>query len=53
MKIEVHLLSRSQPIKYDDVENSYTKDGMYCILKDSIVSKFPFSNIFKVKESYT
>lgn len=53
MKIEIHLLEQSQPIKIEDVENAYTKGGMYCVLKDNIVTKFPLCNIFRVKESYT
>ncbi len=35
MNIEVHLLSQSQPMRYDDVKNVYTKDGMYCMLLDN------------------
>lgn len=52
MKIEVHLLDQSQPMTIDNVENSYTKGGMYCILKQGAVTKFPLCNIFRVKESY-
>lgn len=51
MNIEVHLLSQSQPMRYDDVKNAYTKDGMYCMLLDNgDVIKFPMVNIFRVKE---
>lgn len=53
MRIEVHLLSQSQPIVYTQVKNAYTKDGMYCIYKDDgFVDKYPFTNIFRVRESY-
>ena len=51
MRIEVHLLNQSQPIEYKDVQNAYTKDGMYCMLLEySEVIKFPMVNIFRVKE---
>lgn len=52
MKVEVHLLSQSKPILYENVDNAYTKDGMYCVLKNDIVSKFPMCNIFRAKETY-
>lgn len=51
MKIEVHLLSQSQPMTYVKVKNAYTKDGMYCLLlEDGSYTKFPMVNIFRVKE---
>jgi hypothetical protein len=53
MIVEVHLNEQSQPINYESVTNTYTKGGMYCILKDNKVEKFPLCNIFRVKESYT
>lgn len=52
MKISVHLLSQSRPIEYTDVDNAYTKDGMYCIYRSGTVEKFPLCNIFRVKEDY-
>lgn len=52
MKIEIHLLSQSNSMTYNNVKNAYTKDGMYCILKeDGIVDKYPMVNIFRVRES--
>lgn len=53
MNIEIHLYSQSQPMKLTDVDNAYTKDGMYCVLKDQIVTKYPVVHIFRVKETYT
>jgi len=50
--VSVHLLSQSQPILYNDVENAYVKEGLYCILKNGIVDKFPLINIFRIKEEY-
>jgi hypothetical protein len=53
MKIEVHLLSQSKAIVYENVKNAYTKDGMYCIYKENgFVDKYPLVNIFRVRESY-
>ena len=53
MKIEIHLLSQSKAIVYENVKNAYTKDGMYCIYKqDRFVDKYPMVNIFRVRESY-
>jgi hypothetical protein len=52
MKINVHLLSQSRPIEYLDVQNAYTKDGMYCVYTRGQVDKFPLCNIFRVKEEY-
>lgn len=53
MKISVHLASQSKPKKYKDVVNTYTKDGMYCVLlKNDIVHKYPMCNIFRVEEDY-
>jgi hypothetical protein len=52
MNIEIHLLSQSQPIKYDNVINAYTKDGLYCIYLGEEVHKYPMVNIFRIKETY-
>ena len=53
MQVEVHLLSQSKPIVYNNVKNAYTKDGLYCIYKEEgFVDKFPLVNIFRITESY-
>lgn len=54
MKIEVYLLNPNKSIVYEDVKNSYIKDGMYCINKeeDGFVDKYPMINIIRVRESY-
>jgi hypothetical protein len=52
MSILVHLLSQSQPIKIDNVKNTYTKDGLFCVYHDDEVDKFPLVNIFRVREPY-
>jgi hypothetical protein len=51
MRVEVHLLSQSQPIERNNVVNAYVKAGMYCILlSTNVVEKYPLVNIFRVKE---
>ena len=53
MKIEIHLLSQSKAIVFENVKNAYTKDGMYCIYsQDGFVHKYPMINIFRVIEQY-
>ena len=50
MKVEVHLLSQSQPIERNDVINAYIKAGMYCLMFSDRVEKYPLVNIFRVVE---
>ena len=51
MKVEVHLYSQSQPCEYETVLNTYTKDGLFCVLKaNGDVHKHPVEHIFRVKE---
>lgn len=51
--IKVHLFSQAKGIPHTKVKNTYTKDGMYCVLtQDDIVYKYPMSNIFRVEEPY-
>lgn len=52
---EVHLIHQSSPCTISNVRNTYTKDGMFCVMyyseeKDIIVDKFPIANIFRVRE---
>ena len=55
--VNVYLLSQSQPIQFKNVINAYTEDGLYCIYLSldgkRIVFKYPFRNIFKIKEDYS
>lgn len=51
--ILVHLISQSQPIKIDNVKNSYTKEGLFCVYHDDVVDKFPLCMIFRIREPYT
>lgn len=50
--VKIHLLSQSHPIVYDNVSNCYSKDGLFCVLKDNIVHKYPLCNIFRIEENY-
>jgi len=52
MKIWLHLSSCTKPMGIDNVENAYVKDGMYCILSEGSVVKYPLCNIFRVIEEY-
>lgn len=55
MKVRVHLLSQSQPIIHKDIANTYTKDGVFCVLgrgDSPVVAKYPLCNIFRVMETY-
>lgn len=51
MNIKIHMLSASKPIIRKNVNNSYTKDGLYCVmLEDGTVKKYPLCNIFEITE---
>ena len=53
MQVSVHLIEQSQPVEYADVENTYTKDGMYCVyLSNEKIHKFPVTRIWRVIEDY-
>jgi hypothetical protein len=52
MRILVHLVSQSQPVVIDNVKNTYTKEGVFCVCHDDVVDKFPLVNIFRVREPY-
>lgn len=56
MKVKVHMLSQSQPVEFikDNVTNTYTKDGLFCIYiqEENKVYKYPLCNIFVIKEDY-
>lgn len=52
MTVFVHLYSQSNPCTFNDVRNTYTKDGLFCVLCDdsATVYKFPVGGIFRIKE---
>jgi hypothetical protein len=55
MKVRVHMNSQSKGVEFDNVENAYTKDGLFCVyLKDEgVVYKYPMCNIWCIKQDYT
>lgn len=49
--VDVHLLHQSSPVSRDNVINTYTKDGLFCVLLDDFtVEKYPLLHIFRVTE---
>jgi hypothetical protein len=53
MKVNIQLDETSQPIKYDNVRNTYTKGDLFCVYVDSgEVHKFPISSIFRIVETF-
>lgn len=49
--VKVHLYSQSEPIFIQDALNTYTKDGLFCVWRESgVVDKFPLLHIFRVTE---
>ena len=54
IKTKIELLTTSQPIERDDVLNTYTKDGLYCVQRSrDVVEKFPVDQLFRVTEDYS
>lgn len=52
MTIHVHLYSQSQPVEIVAVRNTYTKDGLYCVMTTAgTVYKFPLQHIFRIMEA--
>lgn len=55
MEVRLFMMAASQPMVYDAL-NTYSKDGMYCILfkgkSGRTVHKYPIDHIFRVEESY-
>jgi len=54
MTIKVHNVDQSQPMIFHDVDNTYVKEGFFCIVMrhKNEVQKFPVHNIFRVIEPY-
>ena len=48
--VHVHLKTQSQPIKRNDVINTYSKDGMFCVQLEDKVEKYPHICIHNVVE---
>lgn len=53
MTIKIDLKESSQAIVIDDVLNTYTKGGFYCIYRSNeTVVKYPIENIWRIVEDY-
>lgn len=57
MTVEVQVYSQSQAMIIRNVENSYTKDGLFCLRISPGVGeshptyyKFPVQHVFRIKE---
>jgi hypothetical protein len=49
--VHVHLLHQSSPIIRNNVINTYTKDGLFCLMgDDGTVEKYPVLHLFRVTE---
>lgn len=50
--VRVHLYSQSSPVVFESVHNTYTKDGLYCVMLNDwhTVHKFPVQHIFMITE---
>lgn len=57
MNIMLLLDKASDPIEYQNVENTYTKGNLFCILftdaeGERMVHKYPLMNIFRIEHPY-
>lgn len=51
-RVTVHVYSQSNPVEHTDVHNTYTKDGLYCVMLTDgyTVFKYPVQHIFQIIE---
>lgn len=54
MIVKIHNIDQSQPMIFDNIDNTYIKEGFYCIVNrdKNQVQKFPVSRIFRIIEPY-
>lgn len=54
MTVQIHNIDQSQPMIYEGVDNTYIKEGFYCLVfrATNRVMKFPVARIFRVIEPY-
>lgn len=54
MTISIQNKDQSQPMVYSGVDNTYIKEGFYCLVfrKENRVMKWPVANIFRIIEPY-
>ena len=53
--VKIHNIDQSQPMIFDGVDNTYVKEGFFCIVRRDMneVQKFPVNRIFRIIEPYT
>ena len=57
MKVSVHLLTAGQPKEYTNAVGTYTKEGCFGVILETLdgkryVHKYPLTNIFRIVEDY-
>ncbi len=54
MTVQVHNIDQSQPMVYKGVDNTYIKEGFFCLVIRGVnlVLKFPVARIFRIIEPY-
>ena len=56
MKIKIQRNETSQPLIYENVDNTYTKGNLFCVTfkdgEDRVVHKYPLCSIFRIEEEY-
>lgn len=54
MIVKVHNVDQSQPMIYEGVDNTYIKEGFFCLVfrDKNEVMKFPVARIFRIIEPY-
>jgi len=52
--VSIHNVDQSQPMIFQGIDNTYVKEGFYCIINrdKNQVQKFPISRIFRIIEPY-
>lgn len=54
MTVKVHNIDQAQAMIFEHVDNTYIKEGFYCMVfrLENKVMKFPVSRIFRIIEPY-
>jgi hypothetical protein len=52
MKVSVQYLDQSQPMNYENVDNTYMKGNMFCVKIGEKVYKHPIQQIWRITEEY-
>jgi hypothetical protein len=54
MIVKIHNIDQSQPMIFSGVDNTYIKEGFFCLVRRELneVMKFPVHRIFRIIEPY-